>query len=33
MAADENAYIGYHGWQVYYRLSSGDVILPEGWQG
>jgi membrane-bound lytic murein transglycosylase B len=31
MSADEKAYIGYHQWQVYYRLASGDVILPEGW--
>jgi membrane-bound lytic murein transglycosylase B len=33
MAADESAYLGYHDWQVYYRLATGDVILPEGWQG
>ena len=31
--ADERAYVGFHGWQVYYRLTTGDVILPEGWAG
>ena len=27
MAADERAYLAYHGWQVYY----GDTLLPEGY--
>lgn len=31
MAADEAAYFGYHGWEVFYRLESGDVLLPVGW--
>lgn len=30
MAADERAYFGYHGWQVYYVTTNGDVWLPEG---
>ncbi len=29
MRADERAYLGYHGWQVYY----GPHLLPEGWVG
>ena len=33
MAADERAYIGYHGWQVYYVTTAGDVWLPEGYVG
>ena len=32
MAADARAYHGYHGWQVYYLTTSGDVWLPEGWE-
>jgi len=29
MAAEERAYLAYHGWQVYY----GDTLLPEGYVG
>ena len=29
IAADERAYLGYHGWQVYF----GPRLLPEGWVG
>ncbi len=29
MRADERAYLGYHGWQVFY----GPHLLPEGWVG
>lgn len=32
MRADERAYHAYYHWQVYYRLTSGDVVLPVGWQ-
>jgi membrane-bound lytic murein transglycosylase B len=32
MKADERAYLGYYHWQVYYRLTTGDVILPVGWE-
>jgi hypothetical protein len=32
MAEDERAYLGYYHWQVYYRLATGDVILPVGWE-
>jgi hypothetical protein len=31
MAADERAYLGYHGWQVYYLTTAGDVLLPVGY--
>jgi membrane-bound lytic murein transglycosylase B len=31
MTADERAYFGYHAWQVWYRTSGGDVLLPEGY--
>jgi hypothetical protein len=31
--ADPRTYRGYHGWQVFYRLASGTVLLPEGWSG
>jgi hypothetical protein len=31
MKADERAYYGYHGWQVYYVTTVGDVWLPEGY--
>ena len=31
MKADERAYHGYHGWQVYYVTTVGDVWLPEGY--
>ncbi|MDQ1439201.1 MAG: hypothetical protein QOK43_2830 [Acidimicrobiaceae bacterium] len=30
MAADERAFRGYYGWQVYYRMADGDRVLPEG---
>jgi hypothetical protein len=30
---DERAFLGYHEWQVYYRLTTGDVLLPEGFTG
>ncbi|MDX1659860.1 MAG: transglycosylase SLT domain-containing protein [Nitriliruptorales bacterium] len=32
MRADERAYHAYYHWRVYYRLASGDVVLPEGWE-
>lgn len=32
MRDDERAYLGYHHWQVYYRLETGDVVLPVGWK-
>jgi hypothetical protein len=31
MAADERAYYGYHGWQVYYVTTNGDVWLAVGY--
>ncbi len=31
MAADERALFGYHGWQVYYVTTNGDVWLAEGY--
>lgn len=31
MRADPLAYRGYYHWRVYYRLTSGDVVLEEGW--
>ena len=33
MSADERAFLGYHGWQVFYRHAAGDVLLHEGWTG
>lgn len=33
MAADERALLGYHGWQVYYVTTNGDVWLAEGYEG
>lgn len=33
MRADERAYQGYYHWQVYYRLESGDRLLPVGYEG
>ena len=33
MEADPQAFLGYHGWQVFYRHASGDTLLPEGWSG
>ena len=32
MRSNERMYRSYHGWQVYYLTSSGDVWLPEGWR-
>ncbi|MEX0952672.1 MAG: lytic transglycosylase domain-containing protein, partial [Nitriliruptoraceae bacterium] len=32
MADDERAYLAYHHWQVHYRLDTGDVVLPVGWE-
>ena len=31
MASDERALLGYHGWQVYYVTTNGDVWLAEGY--
>jgi len=31
LKADQRAFLGYHGWQVFYRHADGDVLLPEGW--
>ena len=31
MRADQNAYRGYWGWQVYYPTKDGPVLLPTGW--
>ena len=33
MTAEPKAFLGYHGWQVFYRHAQGDTLLPEGWQG
>lgn len=33
MLADPAAYAAYWHWDVYYRLASGDVLLPIGWVG
>jgi membrane-bound lytic murein transglycosylase B len=33
LAADPQAFRGYYHWQVFYRLVTGDVLLPEGWPG
>lgn len=33
MLDDERAFFGYHGWEVYYRTTSGDALLPVGWPG
>lgn len=33
MLADPAAYAAYWYWDVYYRLASGDVLLPVGWTG
>lgn len=32
MRADPAAYRGYHGWQVYYLTTQGDVLLPVGYR-
>ena len=31
MQRDERAYAAYWHWDVYYRLTTGDVLLPVGW--
>jgi hypothetical protein len=31
MQADERAYLGYHGWQVFVGTSEGTVRLPVGY--
>ena len=31
MLAAERAFFGYHHWQVYYRTTNGDVLLPVGY--
>jgi len=31
MMADESAYLGYHGWQVFFGTSEGTVRLPVGY--
>ena len=32
MLANERAFYGYYGWQVYYVSTAGDVLLPVGWE-
>ena len=32
MRADERSYLAYHGWQVYYLTTLGDVWLPVGYE-
>jgi membrane-bound lytic murein transglycosylase B len=31
MRANERAYVAYHHWQVWYRMTTGDVLLPLGY--
>lgn len=31
LADDPAAFVGYHGWEVYYRTTAGDVLLPIGY--
>jgi membrane-bound lytic murein transglycosylase B len=31
MQADQHAFMGYHAWQVYYRTTLGEVLLPTGY--
>lgn len=31
LAADPAAFNGYHRWEVYYRTTAGDVLLPVGY--
>ena len=33
MGANERAYFGYYHWQVYYRMTDGDRLLPVGYGG
>jgi membrane-bound lytic murein transglycosylase B len=32
MRADERAFLGYHGWEVHYRTTLGEVWLRPGWE-
>ncbi|MFY1621482.1 transglycosylase SLT domain-containing protein [Micromonospora sp. WMMD736] len=32
IAADPAAFAGYHRWEIYYRTTEGDVLLPIGYQ-
>jgi soluble lytic murein transglycosylase-like protein len=32
MAADPRTYRGYHAWEVYYRTTAGDLLLPVGYE-
>ncbi|MGB0963692.1 MAG: lytic transglycosylase domain-containing protein, partial [Mycobacterium sp.] len=32
IAADPTAFDAYHRWDVYYRTTAGDVILPIGYE-
>ena len=32
MRIDENTFRGYYGWQVYYWMEDGPLLLPEGWK-
>ncbi len=32
LAADPSAFTGYYRWEVYYRTTAGDVLLPIGYQ-
>jgi membrane-bound lytic murein transglycosylase B len=31
MQTSERAYLGYHAWQVIYRTTNGELLLPEGY--
>ncbi len=33
MLSNERAFLGYHGWQVYYATTKGTFLLPEGYPG
>jgi hypothetical protein len=33
MLADEHAFTSYYQWQVYYRTTTANTLLPEGWRG
>ena len=33
MRAEPETYHAYYHWRVYYRLSTGDVVLDEGYEG
>jgi Transglycosylase SLT domain len=33
MLAEERAFLGYHGWQVFYATTEGTFLLPEGYPG